>query len=62
MGTGGTPGPRDDLWSLADDLTTLFVGVCRLGARIDALFTQGLSREIRASIASDARNQLELDD
>jgi SIR2-like domain len=62
VGEGRNAEARDDLWSLTDDLTSLLAAVCRLGTRIDALFTQGLSREIRASIVTDVRNQLELDD
>jgi hypothetical protein len=56
------PEPRNDLPSLTDDLTSLLLGLCRLGAKVDALFTQVGSRYLRESIAPDIRNQLELDD
>jgi hypothetical protein len=62
VNVGGSFRARNDLSALADDLTSLLAGVGRLGAKIGALFTRGFSREIRESIAPDARNQLELRD
>jgi SIR2-like domain len=62
LGTGNALTVRDDLGPCIDDLTSLMVQTCRLGAKIDLLSAQNSSRWIRESIASDARNQLELDD
>jgi SIR2-like domain len=52
---------RADLAACTDDLTNLLVGACRLGVQIDILSAPNSSRWIRESIASDDRNQLELD-
>ena len=47
---------RGDCWTFVDDLTTLLVGICKLGVKIDASFSRGFSRHIRESIAPDVHN------
>ena len=62
LGAGNALTLRNDLGPCVDDLTSLMVQTCKLGAKINLLSERNSSRWIRELIALDARNQLELDD